>query len=232
MASIKFFKVNSLPAVLEPNSVYFVNTAGILNIFISDNTGSSSVQLSGAGGSGGSMIPFPIKKDTPKMVGDTNAYPLSRLGLVTRRLYIIPFITPRSLTLTNFRISVTNGAPSTTISIGIYNNINITNGNDNPYQLLASVNGINSSSKGNKDAPINFTFEPNKLYWIGLMSTGAPTIRAVNIYSLVPSLGRVVGSNSAVSYLYKNYTTFGLPALGPTDLLNATTGIPGIYLVE
>ena len=231
MNSIKFFKVTSLPAVLEPNSMYLVNTAGILNVHISDNTGTNSLQLS-SNNNGSDLIPYPIKKDTPKIVGDNNSYPLTTLGLVTRRLYMIPFTVPRSLTLTNLRISVTTQSNNNTASIGIYNNINIANGNDNPYQLLASVNNISTQGTGNKDASINFTFSPNTLYWIGFMASGSPTLRAVHGYSIASSLGRLVSSNSAVTHLYKNYGTFGLPALAPTDFLSGIDRIPAVYLVE
>lgn len=230
MSSIKFFKVTSLPAVLEPNSVYLVNTAGSLNIYISDNTGTSALQLSG-GNTGGGLIPYPVRKETPKIVGDNDSYALSTLAMVTRRLYFIPFITPRELTLTAFRISVTSQSDGNA-AVGVYSNIKIANGNDNPYELLTSVTLPTGGSNDNKDAASNFIFEPNTLYWVGIMCSSAPTLRAVHIYSIASSLGRVVSNNASVSHLYKNYTTFGLPAIGPTDLVSGTSNIPAIYLVE
>lgn len=230
MSSIKFFKVTSLPAVLEPNSIYLVNTAGSLNIHISDKTGASVLQLSG-GNTGGGLIPYPVRKESPKIVGDNNIYALATQAMVTRRLYIIPFITPRELTLTNLRISLT-GSSNGTAAVGIYDNIKLANGNDNPYQLLESVTMSTGNPAANKDAASTFVFEANKLYWVGIMCSSAPTLRAVNIYSVASSLGRVPSSNTGVSHLYKDYTTFGLPALGPTDLLSGTTNIPAIYLVE
>ncbi len=230
MSSIKFFKVTSLPAVLEPNSVYLVNTAGSLNIHISDNTGASALQLSG-GNTGGGLIPFPVRKETPKIVGDNNIYALTTQAMVTRRLYFIPFITPRELTLTAFRISVTNQSNGNA-GVGVYSNIKIANGNDNPYELLTSVTLPTGGGNGNKDIASNFVFQPNTLYWVGVMCSSAPTLRAVNIYSIASSLGRVVSSNAGVSHLYKDYAAFGLPALGPTDLISGTSNIPAIYLVE
>lgn len=230
MSSIKFFKVTSLPAVLEPNSVYLVNTAGSLNIYISDNTGTSALQLSG-GNTGGGLIPYPVRKETPKIVGDNDSYALTTLAMVTRRLYFIPFITPRELTLTAFRISVTSQSDGNA-AVGVYSNIKIANGNDNPYELLTSVTLPTGGSNDNKNAASNFIFEPNTLYWVGIMCSSAPTLRAVHIYSIASSLGRVVSNNASVSHLYKNYTTFGLPAIGPTDLVSGTSNIPAIYLVE
>lgn len=231
MSSIKFFKVTSLPAVLEPDSIYLVNTAGILSIHISDNTGTDTLQLSGSS-NGGGLIPYPVRKETPKIVGDNNIYALTTQAMITRRLYIIPFVTPRPLTLTKLRISLTAQSAGSA-SIGIYNNIKIANGNDNPYQLLASVTGLNTGNPtGNKDATIDYTLEPNTLYWFGIMTSAAPTLRAVNIYSIAASLGRTVGANTGISHLYKDNATFGLPAVAPTDLLSGTTNIPAIYLVE
>jgi hypothetical protein len=231
MSSIKFFKVNSLPAVLEPDSIYFVNTAGILTVHVTDKDGISSLQLSGGGGTGSDLIPFPVRKESPKIVGDNNIYALATQAMVTRRLYVIPFVTPRELTLTNFRISVT-GQSAGNAAIGVYNNIKIANGNDNPYQLLTSVTMSTGAPNGNKDSASSFVFQPNTLYWVAIMCSSAPTLRAVNIYSVASSLGRVPSSNTGVSHLYKDYGTFGLPALGPTDLLSGTTNIPAIYLVE
>jgi hypothetical protein len=234
METIKFFKVTSLPAVLEPNSMYLVNTAGILSIHISDNTGLDSIQLSGSGGAGGNggLIPFPVRKETPKIAGDNNLYPLTTQAVVTRRFYVFPFVTPRTLTTTNLRISTTAQAAGT-VSVGIYNNIKIANGNDNPYQLLASVSGLSTANPtGNKDAALAFTFEPNTLYWIGFVASSAPTVRAINVYSMASSLGRTVSANTGPSHLYKDYATFALPALAPTDLLSAITSVPAVYLVE
>lgn len=230
MSSIKFFKVNSLPAVLEPNSMYLVNTAGILTMHISDKDGISSVELS-VSGSGNGDNPYPVRKESPKIVGDIAQTALGTLALFTRRLYMIPFITPRSLTLTNLRFSVTAGSNGT-ISLGIYNNIKLANGNDNPGNLLSSVTGLNSSGNQNRDGPITFTFQPNTLYWLALMPTSAPTLRAVAVASVQGALGRVVSTNNGVTHLYKDYTVFGLPALGPADLLSGTGNIPAIYLVE
>lgn len=232
MSAIKFFKVNVLPAVLEPDSIYFVNTAGILTIHITDKEGISSLQLSGAGGSGsGGSDPYPVRKESPKIVGDLSLSALTTLALITRRLYVIPFITPRSLTLTNLRISVTAGSNGN-INLGIYNNIKLANGNDNPGNLIASVTGLNSSGNQNRDGAINFTFQPDTLYWLALMPSSAPTLRAVSVASIPSGLGRVVSTNNGVTHLYKDYTTFGLPSLGPSDLLNGTGSIPAIYLVE
>lgn len=231
MSSIKFFKVNSLPAVLEPNSMYLVNTAGILTMHISDKDGISSIQLSVSGGGGGQDIPYPVRKESPKIVGDLALTALGTLPVVTRRLYAIPFITPRSLTLTNLRFSVTAGSNGT-ISMGIYDNIKLANGNDNPGNLLGSVTGLNSSGNQNRDGPIAFTFQPNTLYWLTLMPTAAPTLRAVAVASVQSGLGRVVRTNNGVTHLYRDYTVFGLPTLAPTDFLSGTGNIPAIYLVE
>lgn len=231
MGTIKFFKVTSLPAVLEPDSMYLVNTAGILNIHISDNTGAISLQLSGSSGGGG-LIPYPVRKESPKIIGDLNSSALTTLGLITNRLYIIPFITPRTLTLTNLRINVNVRSSGNKVNIGIYNNIKIGNGNDNPYQLVGSVTNISLSTTGDKDGLINFTFEPGTLYWIALISNGAPTLKAIDLNSITPSLGRLIGSNTAVTHLYKNMLISDLPVLSPTDLLSGIGNIPGVYLIE
>lgn len=232
MSSIKFFKVNSLPAVLEPDSIYFVNTAGILTVHVTDKDGVSSLQLSGSGGGAGDgSIPYPVRKESPKIVGDIAGSTLSGLALITRRLYMIPFVTPRSLTLTGLRVSIIAGSNGD-ISLGIYNNIKLLNGNDNPNNLVASVTGLNSAGNQNRDGVLAFTFQPNTLYWLALAATAAPTLRAVPVASVLNSLGRVVSTNNAVTHLYKNYTVFTLPAIAPQDFLPGIGNIPAIYLLE
>lgn len=238
MGAIKFFKVNSLPTVLEPNSIYLVNTSGVLSIHVSDNTGTNSIQLSGSNISGG-LIPYPVKKDAPKLVGDFSTYPLATLGLVRNRLYMIPYVTPRFLTLTNLKINVVKGkikaikgVINPSVSIGIYNNTKTATGDDNPYQLLASVNNLSTATAGDKILPVNFQLQPNTLYWFGVMSTAGATLRAVSFFSVASSLGRIVNSNIAVTHLYKDYIVFGLPTIAPVGFLNGVGNIPGIYLIE
>lgn len=234
MSSIKFFKVTSLPAVLEPNSMYLVNTAGTLTVWMSDNTGGNALQIGGGGGGdgGGGAVPYPTRKESPKLVGDFNSFVLSILGLITNRLYIIPFTTPRPLTLTNLRIGVNNRVTGKIAHFGVYNNFKLGNGNDNPYQLLASCNNVTVGSTGDKTSPINITLQPFIVYWFAIVSDGSPTLKSVDYKSVLPSLGRVVGTNDAVTHLYKDLAIFGLPVLAPTDLLSGTGNIPGIYILE
>ena len=127
MSSIKFFKVNSLPAVLEPNSIYFVNTAGILTVHVSDKDGVSSISL--LEGINGNTFPYLVRKESPKVVGDTSGTALTTLGVNTRRMYFIPFISPRDIILTNVRVRVTGGS-SGNILLGIYDNTKLANVHD------------------------------------------------------------------------------------------------------
>lgn len=92
MSSIKFFKVTSLPAVLEPNSVYFVNTAGILTVHVSDKDGVSSISL--LEGINGNTFPYLVRKESPKVVGDTNGTALATLGVNTRRMFLYHLFHP------------------------------------------------------------------------------------------------------------------------------------------
>lgn len=64
------------------------------------------------------------------------------------------------------------------------------------------------------------------------MCSSAPTLRAINIYSMASSLGRTVNNTTGPSHLYKDYATFGLPVIAPTDLLAGVTNVPCIYMVE
>lgn len=230
METIKFFKVNALPSVLEPNSVYLVNTDGNLSIYVSNNTGSSSIKLTNSGLMDTGLIPYPVRKETPKVVGDIVANPLTGAALITRRLYIIPFITPRVINLTGLRINVIV-ASTGSVSLGIYSNTKLDNGNDNPHELLVSGT-TDSNSAGDKTALIDFIIKPNTLYWFGLMASSAPTLRSINISSVYPSLGRIPNNTNASTHLYSDYAVFGLPSIAPANLSNGLTRVPCIYLIE
>lgn len=229
MSSIKFFKVNSLPAVLEPNSIYFVNTAGILTVHVSDKDGVSSISL--LEGINGNTFPYLVRKESPKVVGDTNGTALTTLGVNTRRMYFIPFISPRDIILTNVRVRVT-GSSNGNILLGIYDNTKLANGNDNPFDLVSPTLTANANNNGDKTMPVSMTLLAGKLYWFGIMCSVAPTLQAVPLSSIQGALGRSPTGTTAITHLYKDYPTFAIPTLGPTDLLGGTGNIPAIYLVE
>jgi len=233
MNSIKFFKVTSLPAVLEPNSMYLVNTAGVLTAHISDNTGVSALQLSGGGGQNHTgILPYPIRGVSSRVVGDVDASALVTLGLITRRLYLSPFVTSRPLRLLGFRVGVAAAAVNSSVDIGIYNNISHF-GEDQPGQLLASSGAIPTTIVGDRTQFCNFLFNTNTLYWIGLIAIGAPTLRALNLNSIMPSLGRLPNGGVTVTHLRRNYDVdSGVPSIGPLDSLNGVGSIPAIYLSE
>lgn len=86
MSNINFFKVNSLPNTLKPNSVYFVNTAGRVITYITDNTGTITKEVS-RGNLSVSDIPFALDKRGDSMTGylTLNADPTDNLHAVTKQ---------------------------------------------------------------------------------------------------------------------------------------------------
>ena len=190
-------------------------------------TDSSQLGINGTG-----AFPFVNRKDSPKIVGDFSSVALGTLGVITKRLYLIPFQTPKKIILSNLRVNVTTVSSGTSCEIGIYNNILLSNGNDNPNKLIASVTNVPLTTTGDKTSPINFTFNEDILYWIGIICLGAPTLRALTVSSMAPTMGRVSASNNANTHLYKNLTVSNLPTVAPTDLTISTGSIPAIYLVE
>lgn len=229
MSSIKFFKVTSLPAVLEPNSVYFVNTAGTLTVHVSDKDGIGSISL--LDGINGNTFPYLVRKESPKIVGDTSATALATIGVNTRRMYFIPFISPRDIILTNVKVRVTGGS-SGNILLGIYDNTKLVNGNDNPFNLVSPELTASAANNGDKLMPVTMTLLAGKIYWFGIMCSAAPTLQAVPLSSIQAALGRSTTGTTAITHLYKDYPTFAIPTLAPNDLLGGTGNIPAIYLIE
>jgi len=231
MSSIKFFKVTSLPAVLEPNSVYLVNTAGILSMHISDRDGVNSFKLSDSGGMGGGTVPYLVRRDSPKIVGDTNGLALQMLSVITRRLYLIPFTSPRDINLINIRLRI-SGSGNSDVLLGVYDNTNLVNGNDNPFNLISPSLSTRITGMSDRIIPLTMTLQANTLYWFGIICSSAPNLFAVPLGGIQSSLGRFLTTTASVTHLFRDYGTFMLPALAPTDLTAGSGIIPAIYLGE
>lgn len=184
------------------------------------------------GSNGTGALPIVTRKEVSRILGDVNGVALSTLGLVTKRLYMFPFQTPKMFKANKVKISVTSQGSNSGVSVGIYNNTKLTNGSDNPGDLLDSVDTLITTSTGDKEAVIDFSFNKDMLYWVAVLCYGAPTIRALPPAAIYPYLGRVANSTAIYTHLYKSLTNSVLPAIAPTDLTINTGNIPAVYISE
>lgn len=193
---------------------------------------SSLADVRDLGINGIGSIPSVCRKESGKIVGDISGVALSTLGLISKRLYLFPFQTSRQIKCNKFRISVTNSVSNSNCSIGIYGNTKLSDNSDNPSNLLDFVDNILTNTTGDKETVIDFNFNKDLLYWIGIVCSSGPTLRALTPSSIFPYLGRVANSTSPYTHLYKNLTNSILPSVAPTDLIISTGNIPAIYILE
>ncbi len=196
---------------------------------------SKSSSLSDTGNLGVNGIgafPSVCRKESGKILGDCSGINLGTLAMVTKRLYMFPFQTPKQLKINKLRVGVSTSGSNSACSVGIFNNTKLANNNDNPFNRLAFVDTLITTSTGDKESNLDFTFNKDLLYWIAVICTGAPTLRALTPTSIFPSLGRVPNSVSSYTHLYKNLTNSLLPSVAPTDLILSTGNIPAVYILE
>jgi len=229
MATLRFSKVvASLPAQLDPDTLYLVRVGAGFDLYVSDATGSIAYPVNAPAAP--AQIAYPKRSATPKIVGDVSGTALTTSSLMSSTLYFIPLCVPRNVNLTGLRISVTTAATGTA-SIGIYSNT-VVNGDDAPGSLLTSVTGLNTGTTGDKTGTVNFTLQAGTLYWACLIASAAATLRFLPVASRSSELGRTVNNTNLVSCLYASGSGSTLPQTAPTTLTNGTGSIPAIYLLE
>lgn len=106
------------------------------------------------------------------------------LALTAGRLYAMPFLV--SGTHTFIRISI---AVSTLLAgsarLGIYSN---TTNDVYPASLILDAGTVDTGTAGLKECTINWSPSPG-MYWLVLVASAAPTIRAVAVGDAMPVLG-------------------------------------------
>jgi hypothetical protein len=153
----------------------------------------------------------------------TTATATTTLAMTNNTSYWIPFAVNRRTTVSAISINVSTAANNSSQVIGIYNS-NPTN--LYPNTLLGSVTLATTTTgviTGTLTTAITLT--PG-IYWIALASTGAPTLTALAVGSLVPL---AYSGTTAVTH-YRN-TGASLPSTAPTTGYTAgTTAFPLVLL--
>lgn len=145
------------------------------------------------------------------------------LAMTNNTSYWIPFAVNRGTTVSAISINVTTSSSGSSESVGIYNS-NSTN--LYPNDLLASVT-LDTSSTGLKTGTLAtaITLTPG-IYWIAIASSGAPTLTALAVGSLLPLAYSTI---TEVTHYRNTGTT--LPSTAPTTgYSNGTGAFPLVLL--
>lgn len=232
MSDIRFAKVvAALPPTVDPHTLYLVRTGSGFDLYCSDATGGVAHALNPSWP--GAPLAYPKRTSAPKIVGDIGGTALGTATLTASRQLFVPLVVPRRVVLSGLRISVTT-AVAGQANLGIYGNT-VVAGNDAPGARLAQIASLlDTGTTGDKTGSFaaSLTLEPGTLYWASLICSANPSLRALAAASIQPALGRAVNGTAVISHLYVAGSGTTLPNPAPTNLIEATTTLPAIYLIE
>jgi hypothetical protein len=102
------------------------------------------------------------------------AVAVSAAAITEDRLYLRPFVPHATVTLTELAVSVTTGAASSTMRIGLYDTTDWLT----PDALLAETSDLDTSTTGVKSETISQEVTAGQVYWAGCAAqAGTPTVR-------------------------------------------------------
>jgi len=149
---------------------------------------------------------------TTALVGAT-----ATLALTANTMYAWPFIVPRKSKYDRMNINVTTAASGTRVRLGLYTNEGLY-----PKGLITDAGELDTGTTGSKDALIDVTLEPG-LYWIVLLSSGAPTLGGIAVADTFGVLGQSNVYATANNSWRITYTYGVLPQIFPTGASPAQT---------
>jgi hypothetical protein len=149
-------------------------------------------------------------------------------------LYASPFFVPEELRFDQIAINVTTaGAGGTVARVGIYKDGSTPSTQGYPANLIpgTDVGELAVDTTGVKANAIDVTLPPG-LYWLALVSSGAPALRGVGVASLdseILGLGDDLGTAPGVGYSV-SYTYGALPSTFPSGASIYTSTVPLVAL--
>ena len=165
--------------------------------------------------------------------GLLTAVTLATFTMTGNRIFAMPFVSPRrGGTIGDIEIYVTTGAATTSAVMGLYENTS--ESGLYPGTLVASgVPELTTTTSSEKRTwTINYTLKPGVLYWLAVVSNGAPVIRGLSTNQAHYILGTASSANTTwTTHLYATHTyNSTLPASFPTTGATAGTGAaPGLF---
>jgi len=152
---------------------------------------------------------------------------LAGTALAANRMYAMPFITPKAITIDQIGIYVST-LSTTTARLGIYND----GGNCYPGTLLLDAGTVDVTATGAKKIAINQVLGANKLYWLVIVCAATPAIYCIPVAAVINVLGTSSALGTAQNAgLYVSQTYGTLPSSFPASPTMITAApIPAIFV--
>ncbi len=197
---------------LQSGEIYLITDESRLTVGTSINTHSAVArQGEGAGGTAGVHVAFPVPSGGFAHLS-VNAAASSTIATAANRLDLMPFLPMRTITIDQMRIEpITAGAAGTTARLGIY----ASNAAGNPDALLREGLTTIDTSVGavtRTTAITPITLNAGTIYWIAVLSSGAPTYRGIPVNGVMP----LDGDSSIIGIYTLRRATFAYAALPAT----------------
>lgn len=172
------------------------------------------------------------RPDVHWVAGDATCLALGGMTLTANIVQAVPFVLPRSATLSGLRMWVTFSSGGRG-ELGIYANTDEA-ASDAPGILLAKTGSVAWNTTGEKGGNFTtgaLTLAPGRLYWAAVASNGSPSVRAVPLGALASVMGRRTGTDTASTSVSISFSGGTLPATAPAG--STVDGVaPAIYLVR
>jgi len=148
-------------------------------------------------------------------------------ALVAGRMYAMPFISPKAITLDQIGVYVST-LSTTTARLGIYSD----GGNCYPGSRLLDAGTIDVTGTGAKKIAISQALEAGKLYWLVIVCAATPAIYCIPVAAVVSILGTSNAIGTAQNAgLYVTQAYGALPATFPSSpTLITAAPIPAIFV--
>jgi hypothetical protein len=152
---------------------------------------------------------------------------LAGSALTAARMYAMPFIAPKAITIDQIGVYVST-LSTTTARLGIYAD----NGNCYPGALLLDAGTIDVTGVGAKKIAINQALSANTLYWLVIVCAATPAIYCIPVAAVISILGHPSALGTAQNAgLYVAQTYGALPGTFPSSPTMITAApIPAIFL--
>lgn len=184
--------------------------------------------LPGAGGGAGMPYAYVRRPVLNRIFANRTGAWLAAMTLEASTLYFVPFVLPRSLTLTELRINVTTTA-SGSASVGVYDNVLDGSGNDVPGSLRVAVSGLNTAVAGMRSGSVSHALSAGVLYWAALIASGTPQVAAMSDSNMLDAIGPLEYAFTTRTHLRGSGSGSTLPTSAPTSLSSAEGEAPAIY---
>lgn len=216
-----------------------VPTGGSTGQVLKKNSASDfdTVWANESGGGGSLNMPHYLSRHSqPFVAGDHVGTVLTTYNLNSYQIFH-PVVFTEDVTVRSLHVHITGVASGKLVSFGIYSNQRNASDDDVPYQLLTSINNIDTSVVGRVGGQLSedYVLTAGTIYWFSITTNAtALTLYALNTTSIMPRLGRyATASGASVTFLFITNNTATLstsPAVASGSFSNSP--FPAIYITR